>query len=236
MILLAICTSYVGIDAQSADAETYPASVKEKLKKEFPDNRTVNLVFHGHSVPSGYFRTPTVCAMYAYPQLVLQKVRERYTGAVVNAIVTSIGGEHSDQGAARFDSTVLNHRPDLLFIDYALNDRYIGIDSARVAWESMIRKALAANIKVVLLTPTPDLSENILDDKTPLARHAEQIRKLAETYRVGLADVYAEFKRKAQNGDDIKTYMSQVNHPNERGHAVVAEIVAPWLVDDGNTE
>src|SRR5690606_25796608 len=118
--------------------------------------RTINLVFHGHSVPSGYFRTPEVRTLDSYPYLVLKELKSLYPNAVINVILTSIGGENSVQGAKRFRQDVLTHRPDVLFIDYALNDRGPGPEKAKAAWEEMIGAALEQHIKVILLTPSPD--------------------------------------------------------------------------------
>jgi len=155
---------------------------------------------------------------------------------VVNVITTSIGGEQSEQGAKRFKKDVLCHRPDVLFIDYALNDRGIGLERAREAWEDMIESALQEKIKVILFTPTPDLTENILDENTPLAQHARQIRELAEKYYVGLIDSYEAFRQLALQGKNLKEYMSQSNHPNEKGHRVVAELIAPWFEKQNDTK
>lgn len=44
----------------AADPASYLAPVIGELGREYPRNRTVNLVFHGHSVPAGYFKTPHV--------------------------------------------------------------------------------------------------------------------------------------------------------------------------------
>jgi len=44
----------------TADPRTYLAGVVALLGKSWPDNRIVNIVAHGHSVPAGYFDTPTV--------------------------------------------------------------------------------------------------------------------------------------------------------------------------------
>lgn len=224
--------SWIPLHSQVADKETYLKDVKVELTKKWPKNRTVNLVFHGHSVPSGYFKTPDVRTLRAYPHLVLQAVKEAYPYAVANAIVTAIGGENSEQGAKRFRRDVLTHRPDVIFIDYALNDRGIGLKRAEAAWEAMIKEALAANVKVILLTPTPDTSVNILDGRTPLAQHADQIRKLAEKYHTGLIDSYAAFREKKANGENIVDYMSQINHPNEKGHRLVVNAAIPWLISD----
>ncbi|MDR1384924.1 MAG: SGNH/GDSL hydrolase family protein, partial [Planctomycetaceae bacterium] len=212
-----------------ADPASYLDSIKRELQTQWSKNRTIHLVFHGHSVPAGYFKTPEVRSFHAYPLLTHQAVKEIYPFAVLNAINTSIGGEQSESGAARFQRDVLTHRPDVLFIDYALNDRGIGLERAKKAWETMIEAALAQNVKVILLTPTPDWSVDILDDKTPLAQHAQQIRELAAKYHVGLADSYAAFKEKVQNGENIRDYLSQINHPNEKGHRVVTALIMRYF-------
>ncbi len=220
LMLTGICCAQISF--AQANPDNYLDSIKTELQKKWPDNRIINLVFHGHSVPAGYFKTPAIHTFQAYPMLVLKKVTEAFPTASVNCIRTAIGGENSEQGAKRFDSTVLNHHPDVLFIDYALNDRPIGIERARVAWESMIQKALAQNIKVVLLTPTPDLHEDILSNDAPLEKFSEMIRMLAEKYHVALVDSYDIFKKLVANGGDLKSYMAQPNHINQLGHQLVA--------------
>lgn len=206
-------------------AQDYLQNVKAALQKTWPQNKTVNLVFHGHSVPSGYFRTPDVQTLSAYPQLVLKALKAKYPNAVINVIVTAIGGENSVQGAARFRKTVLNHQPDVLFIDYALNDRRVGLEKAKAAWEKMIRQALKRKIKVVLLTPSPDISTAWDKPDNELALHAAQIRALAEKYHTGLVDSYAIFS--AQK--DVKPLMAQSNHPNEKGHQLIADGILQWF-------
>ncbi|MEO8414955.1 MAG: SGNH/GDSL hydrolase family protein [Ginsengibacter sp.] len=201
---------------------TYLAPVLAELRKKWPDNKIINLVFHGHSVPAGYFKTPAIHTFQAYPMLVLKKVTDSFPTASINCIRTAIGGENAEQGAKRFDSTVLSHHPDVLFIDYALNDRSIGVERAQAAWESMIQKALDQNIKVVVLTPTPDLNENILSDDAPLEKFSEMIRMLAEKYHVALVDSYQVFKTLVADGADLKTFMAQPNHINQDGHKLVA--------------
>ena len=195
------------------------------MSQQWPGNRTINFVFHGHSVPSGYFAVPDVRTLQAYPHQVLEKLKQHYPYAVINCIVTAIGAENSERGCKRFADEVLTYRPDVLFIDYALNDRGIGLEKAKKAWGTMIETALAKGIKVILLTPTPETSVNILDSTTPLAQHAEQIRELSRQYRTGLVDSYEAFRQLAAAGVDIENYMSQVNHPNEKGHHVVSDLI-----------
>ncbi len=197
------------------------APVVQALELKWPRNRTVHLVCHGHSVPAGYFVTPAVHADEAYPAGWQAGLRARFPHAVLNVIVTAIGGEASDRGAARFERDVLALRPSVVTIDYSLNDRRLGLEKAKANWTAMIVAAKAAGIQVILLTPTPDQSAKLDDPKDPLNQHAEQVRALAKEHGVLLVDSLALFKAKVAAGTPLKDLMSQVNHPNAAGHALV---------------
>ncbi|MCJ1702329.1 SGNH/GDSL hydrolase family protein [Rathayibacter sp. VKM Ac-2926] len=202
------------------------AAVIAALELTWPGNRAVNLVFHGHSVPAGYFATPLIDRRASYPHVVAGRLAERHPHAVLNAIVTAVGGEHSESGARRMGE-VLGHRPDVVVLDYALNDRAIGLDRAGRAWESMIDSVLGAGAVPVLVTPSPDLTADPTDPADELVRHAEQIRGLAERDGVLLADPFRVFLGLHERGEPLAGLMSQVNHPNGRGHAIIAaEILA----------
>jgi hypothetical protein len=211
------------------EKNNYLDAIHDELMKEWPKNRTINLVFHGHSVPSGYFKTPNVKQLQSYPFLLLKDLKERYPFAVINIILTCIGGEHSQKGAKRFKNEVLNHKPDVLFIDYALNDTGIGLDASRKAWEYMIKAALKKNIKVILLTATPDQRVDILNSESDLQKHCNQIIELSKEYQTGLVDNYGRFQQLVSSGAKVVDYMSQVNHPNEKGHQLVADGIMKYF-------
>lgn len=209
----------------SASKDSYLSPLADALALRWPENRVVNIVCHGHSVPAGYACTPLVRPLAAYPHKLRALLAERYPYAVANVIVTAIGGENSAQGAARFERDALSHAPSLVTIDYGLNDRSIGLSAAEAAWRSMIEKALSAGVKVILLTPSLD---NQVGDLA-LARHAEQIRRLADEYAVGLADSYAAWTRAIEGGEALNNLLSHVNHPSGRGHDLIAAELAAWF-------
>jgi acyl-CoA thioesterase I len=218
--------------ATVADRETYLIDVIRELVKPWPDNRTVNIVAHGHSVPAGYFATPVVNTFEAYPHLLLNGLKQRFAYAVINVIVTAIGGENSAQGAERFESEVLCHRPDVVMIDYALNDRILGLENAGRAWRSMIETCLARGVRVILLTPTHDVmslrrGEPMWAEELP--KHAAQVRQLASEYGIGLADSDAAFNRYVAGGGELVDLLSHINHPNRLGHELVARELLRWF-------
>ncbi|MBC7368968.1 MAG: SGNH/GDSL hydrolase family protein [Undibacterium sp.] len=234
-LLLALCEATV-LCAQTpaaqraiTDRTTYLADVAALCRVDWPKNRAVMIVCHGHSVPAGYFKTPEVRTLEAYPHLLRKGLAEKYPHAVINVVVTAIGGEDSENGARRFERDVLSLRPDVVTIDYGLNDRGMDLERAAIAWRAMIAQAKAAGVKVILLTPTPDLGKPWVDPADTLAQHAEQIRALAREDGVGLVDSYAAFKQHAEAGGATEALMSQRNHPNAKGHALVSEALLAWF-------
>ena len=196
------------------------------LDQKWPQNRTVNVVFHGHSVPAGYQVTPDVRTFEAYPHGFHVQLKRLYPYAVVNVIVTAIGGEDSISGAARFERDVLSLNPDLLFIDYALNDRRQPLDAVEAAWTKMILLAKSHQIPLVLVTPTGDSKANLSNPNDPLHQRCALIRRLAATHNTGLADVSAAWLAELAKGTPQETLLSQHNHPNLRGHQIAtAELV-----------
>jgi len=201
------------------------------MQKRWPENRAVNIVCHGHSVPAGYFATPFVDTFNAYPHLLHRIVKGRFPFAVVNVIVTAVGGENSVQGVERFESDVLGHKPDVITIDYALNDRRVGLDKAKTAWERMIALALSNHAKPILLTPSWDKSfftKN--DDWQSLVKHAEQVRSLASAHGVGLADTFKKFDEYVKTDGDLTALLSHVNHPGAPGHEIIAKEIAKYFM------
>ena len=212
------------------ERRSYLAEVVAVLQRHWPENRAVAIVCHGHSVPAGYFATPMVDSFHAYPHLLHRGLKQRFPFAVINVIVTAIGGESSVSGARRF-AEVLAHQPDVVTIDYGLNDRGVGLEAARGAWREMIEAALSQGVRVLLLTPTPDITqrpEAAPEEREPLLAHAEQIRALAGQYGVGLIDSLAAFQAYQRHGE-LSDLLSWSNHPNARGHALVARELLRWF-------
>lgn len=216
----------------TADSRNYLSDLVEVMNTHWPKNRLVNVVCHGHSVPAGFFATPMVDSLNAYPHLLHVALKHRFPFAVVNVIVTAIGGENSESGAKRFKEEVLCHRPDVVTIDYSLNDRGIGLDAARQHWTQMIEQANEAGVKVILLTPTGDKTQFAhapSEDRQKLQDHARQVRELADEHDVGLADSSHAWQAYVGAGGDLSDLLSWSNHPNRTGHELVARELLRWF-------
>jgi lysophospholipase L1-like esterase len=133
------------------------------------------------------------------------------------------------KGAERFERDVLIHKPDLILIDYSLNDRGVGLDKAYSAWNQMIKSAKDQGVKVILLTSSPDQNVSYADPENELKKHTDQVRKLASENQLGLADSYQAFEFLYSDKEQLSKYMSQVNHPNELGHELIANELIKWF-------
>ncbi len=232
--LLRIIAANLALLLPATGADKHPLNeLRTELEKKWPANRTVNIVFHGHSVPAGYHKTPDVRPFESYPHLVHVGLKEKFPLAVLNVIVTATGGEASPAGAGRFSRDVLTHRPDLVLIDYAPNDRRLPEGDVEAAWLAMIRTAKGAGVPVVLITPTGDAKADMANPADPLATRATLIRKIAAAENVVLADVAAAWLAETGKGTPQEDFLSQGNHPNLRGHTLAARVILKALEEAG---
>lgn len=213
------------------DPATYLLPLTTAMCRTWPENRNIRIVCHGHSVPSGYFRTPEIRTFDSYPHLLHRLLAERFPWAPISVIVTAIGGEHSETGAARFANDVLSLKPDLVTIDYGLNDRGIGLERAAAAWNAMLTALAGAGVPAIALTPTFDSAGVSPADPASgvLADHARQIRALAAKAGVGLADSHAAWSGHCRAHGSFQALLSQGNHPSRAGHELVAGELIRWF-------
>jgi lysophospholipase L1-like esterase len=179
-------------------------------------------------------------------------VRRGVHGTVINA---GVGGNNTDQARARFETDVLAHDPDLVIIQFGLNDSCIdlwdGRDRPRIS-----RETYAANLRffvealrkrdcdVILMTANPmRWTEPLLklygsapyDVNDPWGfnltnrEYGEAVRTLASDLDVPLIDVYQGFYDYGNvAGQAAEDLLLDGMHPNDRGHAMIAE----WLLKE----
>ncbi|WP_286177263.1 SGNH/GDSL hydrolase family protein [Rhodopirellula sp. JC639] len=73
-----------------------------------------------------------------------QWLQEQYPEATVNEIHAAIGGTGSDLGVFRLGRDVLQHHPDLLFVEFAVNDGGASPERIHKAMEGIVRQTCTA--------------------------------------------------------------------------------------------
>jgi hypothetical protein len=70
---------------------------------------------------------------------------------------------------------------------------------------------------------------DVLNYTNELQKHSGQVRKIAKENQVGLVDSYKTFEFLYSDKEQLAKYMSQVNHPNELGHELIANEIIKWF-------
>lgn len=158
---------------------------------------------------------------------------EKYPDCPITEINAGISGTGSDFGVFRCESQLLCHKPDLLFVEFAVNDG--GTDPARVAksYEGIIRRFRIACpespiIAMMMLNSVghPQLWEK--GEESPIiALHA----RIAEAYGVPVVYNGRTLHEAIVRGDlTQEEALADVVHPLPAGHAIYAQEAFACLV------
>ncbi len=147
---------------------------------------------------------------------------------LVNA---AMGGTGSDVAAFRFQEHVLGHRPDLLFIEFAINDGKTVQSEIEACYESILRRAWRKNPRmgVIIL-----ISGSRMDSQC-----AAVTRMIAERFGLVCIDVGAYKRRLILAGrESDESLFTDTVHPTDHGHEIYAggvtrELGRLWKTAEG---
>jgi lysophospholipase L1-like esterase len=156
--------------------------------------------------------------------LVTSALEAQFPGAHIQAIDAAIGGQPSRLGVFRMDRDVLPHKPDLCFVEFAVNDRDVN-DSAETV-EGIVRKLRASreDMAIVLVILGNVGLEGHYD--SPVA--GQQI-ELANHYGLPYIDVYSAVKARLDGGLKTTDILTDGTHPNDAGYRLYADIILSEL-------
>ena len=192
------------------------------------EKKELNIVCIGGSVTEGYGSTDK--KEKSWPVLVGRWMEQTY-GVRVNLVNAGIGGTSSSLGNYRFDAEIAPAKPDLFFIEFAVNDFYDGFDyrTTRRYSESLLAKAyrLNPNMDVVYIL-TYDLHYDNKD--YPQLRAHRDIADRNGLLSVKMSDFI--YERCAKTGENPHDFYIDWVHPNDLGYKTYAEIIEGILAED----
>lgn len=156
-----------------------------------------------------------------YAARVFKWLEDKFPKSVFSFFNAGVGGTSSYFGVARAKSDLLNFLPDLVILDFSVNDETTEL--FKETYEGLIRKILLSDSAPAIIS----LGNARYDD----AKSAEEIhRPIAEHYFVPYVSVKErilpriashEFKWQELSIDGL--------HPNDLGHALLAEEICKTL-------
>ena len=127
----------------------------------------------------------SITAQGGWRPLTLAWFRKQYPDAKIDEINAAIGGTGSDLGVFRLAHDVLRHKPDLLFVEFAVNDGGAPPDRIHRAMEGIVRQTLANDPSTdicYVYTLTQHMLKDLQGGKYP--RAASAMEALADHYRI----------------------------------------------------
>jgi lysophospholipase L1-like esterase len=209
-----------------ATAHSSPSLEFSAFDQEARKGEELSVVFLGGSLTWGAQATNPMDT--SFRALVEKRLVETYPKARFRFGDAAIGGTGSQLAAFRLDRDVLSLNPDLVFLDFTINDDpYSAPSPGRLAsYESLVRRLVQAGIPVVqvILPAKKDVLAN--PPARPLdAKHKE----IAAAYGLPVADAVTMAKQRVAGGsatpDQLWDLPEDQTHPGDAGYALYAETV-----------
>jgi lysophospholipase L1-like esterase len=127
----------------------------------------------------------SITAQAGWRPKTLAHFQTRYPQASISEINAAIGGTGSDLGVCRLQQDILVHRPDLLFVEFAVNDGGATPEQIHRCMEGIVRqtwRALPECDICFVYTLTEALAPAMLEGK--FQRSASAMEKIADHYGI----------------------------------------------------
>ena len=190
----------------------------KNLMKRAANGESLVIGFLGGSITQGSLSsTPKTC--YAY--LVYEWWKKSFPNAAFSFVNGGIGGTTSHYGGARAWKDVLCYRPDIVTVDFSVNDD--ANEFFEETYEGTIRRLLAAPS-----APAVVVLNNVFYDT---GRNAQDYHnRIADHYGIPHVSIKDTVYPDVESGKIVRADITPDNlHPNDKGHRLVADEICKLL-------
>lgn len=189
-----------------------------KVMTRAENGERLKIGFLGGSITQGSLAsTPQSC--YAY--LVYRWWQERFPDSQFEYINAGIGATTSQFGAARVESDLLRYEPDIVFLEYSVNDTNNAF--FQETFEGVVRKILSAKQGPALF-----MFNNVQYND---GVNAEEVHnEIGRAYELPIVTMKASIYEEIAAGRILAPDITPDNlHPNDKGHRMVADVICNLL-------
>lgn len=190
----------------------------KNLMKRAANGESLVIGFLGGSITQGSLSsTPKTC--YAY--LVYEWWKKSFPNAAFSFVNGGIGGTTSHYGGARAWKDVLCYRPDIVTVDFSVNDD--ANEFFEETYEGMLRRLLAAPS-----APAVVVLNNVFYDTGKNAQNYHN--RIADHYGIPHVSIKDTVYPDVESGKIVRADITPDNlHPNDKGHRLVADEICKLL-------
>lgn len=128
-------------------------------------------------------------------------LQKQYPAVRISAINAGVGGTRSDLGCFRLQRQVLDLHPDLVFVEFAVNDKDTDPATIREAMEGIVRQIWKNDARTdicFVYTMTADMQSVLSEGRLPAAARA--MEDVAERYHIPSVDMCLSIVALASEG------------------------------------
>lgn len=190
----------------------------KNLMKRAANGESLVIGFLGGSITQGSLSsTPKTC--YAY--LVYEWWKKSFPNAAFSFVNGGIGGTTSHYGGARAWKDVLCYRPDIVTVDFSVNDD--ANEFFEETYEGTLRRLLMAPS-----APAVVVLNNVFYDTGKNAQ--EYHNRIADHYGIPHVSIKDTIFPDVESGKIVRADITPDNlHPNDKGHRLVADEICKLL-------
>lgn len=183
-----------------------------------------------------------------------ERLQALYPVCAPSIINAGISGDNAANGLKRLERDVLRFSPDLVTVNFGLNDAMNpkvdeGVSTYARAMDGLFGRIVDAGSECLLVTPSfmcEYVSQELTDDfliqmahaavtvqtESILARYVDAAREAARRRGVPIADTYARWEALKRAGVDTTAMLcNHINHPSPDAHGLFIEAILGALLD-----
>ena len=162
-----------------------------------------------------------------YVDILEELLKAKYPRAKIKIINCGIPGDTASGGLHRFNSQVLPHSPDLLIIQFGLNDAYMGFSPTEFA--DKINRIIAESqqhtqTEIIVISSTHMTPE--FDPDQLMEKFYNTLKTSAQQYGCTFVPLHKQWKDTIANGTNpFELVQPDGVHPTMKGYHLMAETI-----------
>jgi sialidase-1 len=210
----------VSVRAQRPDKPAVPRRNIGLFFDKMRAGRAVTVAYLGGSITAGAGATDI--ERTSWRAQITNWLRQQFPGSSVTEINAAVGGTGSAYGAMRLRRDVIAHKPDLVFVEFAIND-----------WnepERAVRESIEGITRQLLIQPQPPEIVFLYTTRLNRNTRADWHEAMAEHYRLPSINVGPPLWKYIEQ-EEIKpeSLWKDGVHPNDEGHKRFAQVILAFL-------
>lgn len=225
LLMFFICS----VRFSSFAAVTDTGKAFDNLRYKLANDEEVTIAYLGGSITQGGGASNR--AVTSWRPLTTSWFRKNYPEADVKEVDASWGATGSDLGAFRCTRDVSSKKPDLVFVEFAVNDWKKKSEAIQPYMDGIVRNILRTCpncVTVFVYTVHNNTIAHYDKNSAPPAVLAQQ--EVAEHYNICTINIGKAMWQAIKDGrGTLDTYTTDGTHPNDNGYKIYADEIAGVL-------